>query len=323
MLDDFEVAVPSDSIANWRFRNQSDPQMGVPEMGIPEMAEGDQGADMDCCDDPVMDPPTIDTMADAMIDSPDTTKLFFGEVIGSFRQMMKRTCLSEVVVVDDLPSTTILSITRRAFPEFGGRLPDSTSTFTDSMAITFANGQKYIPAATTYINYVSRMFLGWRGSIRWTFDTSTLNVSSGSDRFNSISTIVARSLSTPRTTTSTALRNGSAPLHNVNFSMIEAEDKMFLDGAFIGNTNVNPIHSVEVPFYSNRRFEFIESSKSFQDIIDEPSFKFNAVLPGSDSDTDVSFVRMFCSAGEDFNLFFFNGMPPLFFQPSIPNDPGP
>jgi FlaG/FlaF family flagellin (archaellin) len=322
MLDDFEVAMPATEIGSWRFRNPSNPQMGIPEMGYPEMADETNGGDMDCCDDAVMDPPTIDTMADAIIDSPDTTKLFFGEVIGSFRQMLKRTCLAEISRVDDFTSTTLLSIRRRAFPEYGGLLSNAATTFQGSVALTYQNGQKVVPVSTTYINYVARMFLGWRGSIRWTFDTSTLNVTSGSDQFNSISTVISRTHTTPRTTITKELKDANGPAQNVNVTMLEEEDGMFLTGAFVGNTNVNPIHSVEVPFYTNRRFFIVEDQPSFSDIIEEPSWRLNAVLPGSASDTDISFVRMFCSAGEDFNLFFFNGMPPMFYEPSLPFDPG-
>lgn len=322
MLDDFEVAMPAGELNAWRFRNQSNPQMGVPEMGVPEMAEGDESKDMDCCDDPVMDPQTIDTMADALIDAPETTKLFFGEVIGSFRQMLKRTCLAEVVRVDDFSTSTVLTIRRRAFPEYGGRLQDAASTFNDSMVLTYGNGLKIVPAGTTYLNYVAQMFLGWRGSIRWTFDTSTLSVSSGSDRFNSISTVISRELVTPRTTVVSELNDDTTPAQNVNVTLLQAEDFMYLQGAYIGNTNVNPIHSVEVPFYTNRRFEFTQAQPSFQAIVEEPAWRFSAVLPGSASDNDISFVRCFCSAGEDLNFFFFNGLPPMFYQPDLPTDPG-
>jgi hypothetical protein len=326
MLDDFEVAMPANEISSWRFRNPSNPvsapAMAVPEMGYPEMAQEDMNGDMDCCDDAVMDPPTIDTMADAIIESPDTTKLFFGEVVGSFRQMLKRTCLAEINRVDDFTDTTLFSIRRRAFPEYGGLIPESSQTFIGSVALTYSNGQKVVPVSTTYINYVSRMFLGWRGSIRWTFDTSTLNVTSGADQFNSISTVISRTQTTPRTTISKQLRELSNAIQNINVSMLEEEDGMFLTGAFVGNTNVNPVHSVEVPFYSNRRFALVEYQPNFQSIVEEPSWRFNAVLPGSASDTDVSFVRMFCSAGEDFNLFFYNGMPPIFYEPQLPYDPG-
>jgi hypothetical protein len=261
-------------------------------------------------------------MADAIIDTPETTKLFFGEVIGSFRQLLKRTCLSEVVVVDDEATSSVLTIDRRAFPEYGGMLTDGDTAFGNSMVLQYSNGQKVVPTATTPINYLARMFLGWRGSIRWTFDTSTLNVTSGADQFNSISPVISRSDLSSRLTKVLPLRDPTSPLFNAGTTLLDQEDFMFLLGAFVGNTNVNPLTSVEVPFYSNRRFEYTHFDSSFGSFTEGPSYKFQAVLPGSAGDTDISFVRLFCSAGEDFNLFFFNGLPPIFNQPTLPLDPG-
>lgn len=297
--------------------------MGVPEMGIPEMAAGEEMGDMDCCDTPVTDPPTIDQMADTLIETPDTTKLFFGEVIGSFRQLIKRTCLSEVVRVPENTETSSFVIRRRAFPEYGGRIPDGSSVFSDSMVLTYANGQKYVPAATTNLNYVARMFLAWRGSVRWTIDTSTLNVQSGTDRFNSISPYISRDSSTGRTTRNEALLTPGTPAQNINITTIDDEDFLALRGAYLGNTNVNPILSAEIPFYYNGRFLYTENDPTYVGLVNEPSYIFRAVLPGSGPDTDISLVRLFCSAGEDMNFFYFNGMPPMFYQPSLPNDPGP
>lgn len=321
-LDDFEVAMPAAELTNWRFRNPTTPLAAIAEMAEPEMAEEMADGDMDCCDTPVTDPNTIDDVAETLIDTPDTTKLFFGEVIGSFRQLLKRTCLSEVVRVDDLTGTTVFTMSRRAFPEYGGRLADNAPTFTESLALTYANGQVYVPTSTTYINYISKMFLGWRGSIRWTFDTSTLNVSGGSDQFNSVSTVISRGLTTARTARTKLLNNPATPIQNVNVTLVDDEDTAYFQGAFVGNTSVNPLSSVEVPFYSNRRFEFVNYEQSFADIVEQPCYNFSTVLPGSASDTDISFLRCFCSAGEDFNLFFFNGMPPIYYQPYLPIDNG-
>jgi hypothetical protein len=158
MLDDFEVAMPNPDMTAWRFR---EPEMFI---GEPEM---DSGA-ADCCDDAITDPPTIDQMADTIIDTPDTTKLFFGEVIGSFRQMLKRTVMHEIVRVEEPVGTSLFTMTRGAFPEYGGYI--TTLVTPNSMAYEYNDGTAIIPCNTTYLNYVTRMFAGWRGSVRWTVD---------------------------------------------------------------------------------------------------------------------------------------------------------
>jgi hypothetical protein len=319
-LDDFEVAVPAAEIFAWKFRNPTAPQMGIPEMGVPEMGEGNDSADMDCCDDPVMDPPTIDTMADALIDNSDTTKLFFGEVIGSFRQMIKRTCLSEVVALVDTSTALSALLSRRSFPEYGGRLQDTASVFSNSMVTQYSSGLKYVVTGTTYLNYVAQMFLGWRGSVRWTFDLSTLNTSFGTDAFNSVTAMVNRDTTSGRINQFVTLWTPGESLRNLNIRLLQRGDARALQGAFLGNSKVNPIFSTEVPFYSNQRFLLTQSQPSFAAIVEEPSWGFAVTLPTSTDGTDVTYVPLYCSAGEDMNFFFFNGLPPMFFQPSWPLD---
>lgn len=320
MLDDFEVAMPAAELFRWRFRNPTAPQMGTPEMGVPEMAEGADSTDMDCCSDQITDPPTIDTMADAFMDSTDTTKLFFGEVIGSFRQMIKRTCLSEVHVANDASTAAHLWIRRRSFPEYGGRLRDDALVSPGSMVQVYEDGRKYVITSTTYLNYVAQMFLGWRGSVRWTFDMSAFNTSFGTDAFNSVTAIVSRDSTSPRNSNVTVIREPTQPLKNTAIRFLQRTDARVLQGAVIGNTKVNPILSVEVPFYSDKRFELTQSQPGFDGIVEEPSWDFGVLLPTSTDGTDIVIMPAFCSAGEDLNFFFFNGLPPIFFQPDWPID---
>lgn len=319
MLEDFEVAQPSDTIGEYKLR---DPTQSVPVFKtVPEMADGMED-DADCCDTPVADPPTIDTMADTLIETPETTKLFFGEVIGSFRQMMKRDSLHEVIHIDDNSASTYARIARRAFPEFGGAYP--RGAYANSMVLIYGNNSQYIPCAMTWVNYVAMMFAGWRGSVRWTYDTSMLNVSGGEDVFNSVTATYSREDVTSRTNTF-VLTNPSTmlPLTNVVTTMLDRGTGEALRGAYLGNTGVNPIQSIEVPFYSNKRFYPVLKDYGFDVSVEEPSYQWSAILPGTNDDADLSLLRVYCSAGEDFNLFFFNGMPPLYYSPSFPSDPGP
>lgn len=318
MLEDFEVAMPNDDITNWRFRDPVPPPAIL--RNIPEMAVEAMENDMDCCESPVSDPPVIDTMADALIETPDTTKLFFGEVIGSFRQLLKRTMLCEVKRIPDDTESTYYSLERRAFPEFGGLY--TGATLSTGMPLQYSNGQLVIPCATTYINYISRMFLGWRGSIRWTFDTATMNVQGGTDRFNSVTCTISRKNSSLRTYGSGPLVQPTEPDINIGPNLIDAGDFETAFGAHLLNTNVNPIQSVEVPFYSNKRFYSTQNETAFDRSVAEPCFRLSTILPGSSNNSDVSVLKMYCSAGEDFNLFFYNGQPPMYYATSLPNDPG-
>lgn len=303
-LDDFEVASPTSDYMLYKFR----PPFGS---SVPEMAEEAMG-DMDCCSEAIADPPAIDQFADNMIASPDITKLFFGEVVGSFRQVIKRDNLSEVLFLKERGDTTALRIQRAAFPSYGG-FYDGAS-FVDSQVLTFLSGRKYVPCATTALNYVSRMFLGWRGSIRWTIDTGSLSLGNN-DRINSTTVTYCRNFASNRNHDFTDL---SSNTQNNGVALLNLEDGFTGLGAYLGNTSVNPIHTFEVPFYSNKRFISTIEQFAYNQTVEEPSFVMSFILPASSVVSERSFLKFYCSAGEDFNLFFFNGMPPMYYDPSIP-----
>jgi len=304
MLDDFEVAQPVD-LSTWMFRDNVDP--------VPETAEMEK--DMDCCESPVTDPPKIDTMADALVADPDVNKLFFGEVVASFRQLLKRDCLAEIIQVDRPEQPSTFTFSRRAFPEYGGRT--ASAIFSNSMCYPVGT-DNWVPVATTYINYISKMFLGWRGSIRWTIDTSAIIIGTQNEAFGSKSVLFHRQESTPRVNLSSNL--GTSTLDPGVKSRILNNYKATTNiGSYLGNNGVNPIVPIEVPFYSNERFFLVNNSKPFFDVVEEPSW--NGIFTQTDfsaADYSAQFFYLYCSAGEDFNLFYFSGMPALYKVVSFP-----
>jgi len=312
-LDDFEVGMPSEEIHRWTFRNPNPPNL----INEPEMAEMDPDSGED--PNPITDPVTIDTYAQTMIDYPDYTKLFFGEVIGSFRQLIKRSVLHEAIVVKETSKTSVLVVDRSAFPEFGGIY--NGPVFPNSMVLTFTNGKKLIPCATTPLNYVGRMFLAWRGSVRWVIDTSSLNVSGATDVFNSISPSISRSDGCTRIVNTLTLPYTNDNPLNIQSDYLNAVDTETALGAYIGNSNVNPLMSVEVPFYANKRFLSTQYDEDFANMTSSPAWRLSCVIPKTVTGSDVSILKTYCSAGEDFNFFFFNGMPPMYYVPNLPTNP--
>jgi len=310
-LDDFEVGMPSDEVHRWSFRPPAATFLNVPEMAV----EDENGE----TDNPITDPMKIDQYADTLIESPDTTRLFFGEVIASFRQLLKRAVLHEAIVLKEIENTSIVIIDRSAFPEYGGRYYSTSAP--NGIVVTYTNGRKYIPCATTLLNYVGRMFLGWRGSVRWIVDTSNLNVSGGTDTYNSLSATISRSDGCLRISNVLPLPYTNANPNNIMADYVNAVDSESSLGCFVGNTNVNPLMSIEVPFYSNRRFISTQYEESFSDMTSTPAWRMSCVIPGTIPGSDRSVLRTYCSAGEDLNFFFFNGMPPLYYVANIPTDP--
>jgi len=316
MLDDFEVAQPTRDVTNYTRRlPEFTPEMGFafPEMGMED--------DMDCCDNPVADPPVIDTHAHIKIQDDDVTKLFFGEAIASFRQMMKRTCLAEFVRVPENTVATRFAFNRAAFPEQSGLYAGGLAT--NSMVLQLSDGSQIVPTANNYLTYLALAFADYRGSTRWVIDTSSLNVQGNGDRFNSLTILLNRAESIFRQFFTSVLVPATAPNNNLIITSINAEKNQNMLGQYLGNTNVNPIQAIEVPFYSPRRFVPTMFEYAYDQQYPYPGFNFSAVLPGTDSTDEVSFVRLYCSAGEDLNFFFYQGPPVVFYEPSFNLDPGP
>lgn len=313
-LDDFEVAEPDAYLTDFTFR------ANVPEsaFNIPEM---DMGADAECCENVIADPPTIDTMADVLIDTPDTTKLFFGEVIGSFRQLIKRTCLHEVLRVQPSAVMTLFRMQRAMFPETPGYY--NGTSLTNSMTLSYTDGTTVVPCKMTYIKYVSRLFLGWRGSIRWTVDTSHLNTKGNFYDLNSSTVTLSRAGTGPRVQNYYSLPfDGSTEKHNIGPNILNVVGEQTVFGAFVGNNRVNPLMSIEVPYYSIKRFEYCAEDYDFDLSVPYETWVLSTTMPGKQEGVDDITMTTYCSAGEDLNFFFFNGLPPMYYQANLPYDPG-
>jgi hypothetical protein len=292
-LDDFEVASPNNELTHVRFN-------------VPQMDE-----DADNCEDPITDPPVAATMADVMLDDPDTTKLFFGEVIGSYRQLLKRTYHHETSIMPETTSIQSATFNRSAFPLQGGYL-----TYAPANSAAVVQGVlNYLPYETTMLNYISKAFLGWRGSIRWTIDYGSRNTASADVVLGST---VSHSRVNKSQNNNSQIQLASSLTSNMANLLNEAERGDTARGLYIGNTDVNPIMSFEVPFYSNQRFLSTQDEPVIGTSTNAPAFKVNMLLQPSTDANSFAFFKTFCSAGEDFNLFFFNGMPICYYETIYP-----
>jgi hypothetical protein len=90
----------------------------------------------------------------------------------------------------------------------------------------------------------------------------------------------------------------------------------------IGNTNVNPIQSVEVPYSSRSRFTPTLLETNSGDVDQGPSWEFGTIVPGDADRLEEVFIRTYVSAGEDMNFFFFNGMPAFYYYIEFTRDTG-
>lgn len=315
MLDDFEVAAPDDKLSYLKFR----PPVAIPESGMP----GDLNKDVDDQTAPISDPDTVDEIARTQIDLPNTTLVFMGEVVSSFRTLLKRAYRAELRPMPEQSSSCAFRISRGSFPTYGGFLVGVTPP-SGSMLTEFIDTRVYNTTLTTLMNYLGRAYIGWRGSTRWTIDASSLNIggqkvsSSAFDLWNSVTFSLSRknqfSLTDTTVASFSSLPTSRAQRYN------ELDRGMDCCGLYLGNTAVNPIQTVEVPYLQVDRFKLTAIDDNYEATTNGPGWDCSIMIPASESGTDTSYLKMYVSAGEDFNLFFFNGLPPVYYESAYATD---
>jgi hypothetical protein len=303
MLDDFEVApVPSENLPEFHLTPPSAQQFveALPSIE-PESGEMEDPSGPD-----VSDPPVVDKIADVSIDNPLTTSVFYGESIQSFRQLLKRECRHEAIYFGESATANRGRIfrvyNRMAFPQYGGYIYDTVAS--ESNVVDLNAAGKYLYADTTLINYLACAFIGWRGSIRWTYDLA------GASREGDMSTAsVTRKEST--TVQNFVTVTGDTGPENL-YNAFKMRGRGFL-GSAIRYLGINPHVSFEVPFLEHKRFIPIwEAIHSYTTVNNAPSYAVELDVPKNMAIGNAGLITTYCSAGEDFNLFFFNGCPPLY-----------
>lgn len=248
--------------------------------------------------------------------SPETNLVFAGETISSFRQLLKRYSRWRSLC---LGSDTGKHFRYRQkfswFPAYRGRpyqgnIPDATAA---------ATGYAY--NTTTLLHWVSLAFRGMRGSTRFKFvpyvvsngDTNisgTMERYSNDDGFEFFDRVITQqtSLTTQSEAAWFGMRN-TVDGHNDDRLMQTA------NGAAVFHSAVNPTCEVEIPYYCNRRFVSGRHTNWMDwDTYQVGGFYLN--LHGFMS--FQTYANLFQSVGEDFQVYFFMGLPKMYYEPIPP-----
>jgi len=306
MLDDFQVAEPSDDVFRWRLTPES-PPFPPPQQFHAEAGEEQSETDMSS-EGWVSDPPSLTTFAAPASDEPNINHLFFGETICSYRQLVRRQQLQEILYKDSETLFSIETFFRTAFPAMGGFWPGSDST----MLTDIGRVQPYVYTSTNYINFITPCYAGYRGGFRWCFDTT--NMTTAGAVFNNASYSVTRTSKAANTNLVTALEPpGTTSTKSVLLSRLGADG---MSGTTRWNTVVNPVHTAEIPYYSNQRFRPARTKPVYSEVpeLDTNGFKLDLIDNFSQDVTakaDVAYI--YCSAAEDFQCYFWVG-PPIYYK---------
>jgi hypothetical protein len=301
--DDFEVFVPGDRMSELVFKPQSG-QFPVLDSNTSEPSKPVQ--------DQVM--PLFSTY-----ESPHLNKVFAGEVIASFRTLLKRYSHHHSVNFAGT-GNAIRSVLHRifAFPYFRGNVPGAI----DKRAVD----DPYNYCNTTLLNYLMPAFAGWKGSLRWKVMPAVgLNATSfsayatrtrASDQFGYLSQVL------PYPTGQSPDQAVFERLQNAEFIGsvdVTAVPHGLLGTAFTNHTNT--ALEVEIPWYSRFRFcptKLLDYTSLVGGAVRPPTWMYRADF-STIFGAEPAVFDFHVAAGDDFQFYFWTGMPRVYVENSFPN----
>jgi hypothetical protein len=303
MGDDFEVFVPVDSFKHYSsapalssFKQQSGLEaMVAPNTDATNLPSAPEQTD-------------VHHLGPGVQDTDNTNKVFTGESIVSFRAMLKRYTLWRREAGSYSSVTGYKHVTRTMcnFPFYKGAVPG---------AIDPAVGENYNFCNTLLLHWVVLAHAGWRGSIRYKVLDKNLTDRGEGDVFY----VERTSYQANAVTTDSAIASDKRSVHAA--AIMPADYPiMGAKGMTYSANVVNPTLEFEVPWYSEARFEPGKIHNYTTTALGSPIATENFVMVNSGYMTSVTHQDFFVATGEDFQCYFWTGLPRLYWD-GIPPAP--
>lgn len=306
--DDYEVANPDDAAQGY-FSIY--PPSNTPGLRLLEPQSGEeQGATM-MSSAPVIDTP-LSTIANLVPSPSDTYKVFFGDPVGSIRQVIKRYNYHSLVFYD--PESTEgmnwYEAVRNDFPFYFGASATGVYDTTD--------GKKNY-AKMTMLNWFTPCYVCRRGGLRWKYVALPLYTDTGLDVGS-----LTKNLQVRRVPHYRKYRYGSYGLIGdyADVALVNARTAGNIwAGGIMHNTN-NQTVEVELPYHTSRRFYACRDPDMITDntgSLNNTSFhEVNAATVGFPG---RPMAMGYVAAADDFSLSFFLSVPLTYYHD--PNGPTP
>ena len=303
--DDFEVTLPSDNFQKFVFR----PQSGEENQDLNPDAEGTSE----------LNRPTqelVSSIGPSMDNLSNVANVFYGESIRSFRPLLKRYSLHECVgPLDGTP--TVMDNRRANFPYYRGNVPGAVHT-----ANSGTTPAPYNYVNTLLLHWVTMMHSGYRGSIRYKalprgpIDDNFVNQVERYDFFVGQAPYKTSTFAFQNHTTVSAAAR-SAVLGDKNNAPFIRNSLTGMNGLARVHGRVNPNLEFEIPYYSENRFtpgKLLDETSTTTTFNNVPGFTMRTFIDGN----NTSLIEIYAAAGEDFQVYFFSGMPPVYYENAPP-----
>jgi hypothetical protein len=304
--DDFEVFVPDDHFQKFVFK----PQSGIEPQSGNEIVPESQDTEEPSAPEQSMS----DILGPGIQNTQQINKVFAGETIVSFRALLKRYNLWR----REKTSTTSTNYTRlrtskNMFPFYRGNVSGAVDN-RDAGTIPY----NYVN--TVMLHWVAAAFSGWRGSIRYKllFDTcGQITAQTHSSRVY----ISREGVYPPGVASYTRdlSQYGGQSNEGLVSSFVLAGNMSTtgVNGMLYATDSINTTVEFEIPYYSQYRFtpgKLIDYTSASFTSNWTPNWKMDANLFSS----GISSVDYHVAAGEDFQVYFFTGLPRMYYEASPP-----
>lgn len=306
--DDFEVFVPDDHLQKFVFK----PQSGIEPQSGNEIVPESQDTEEPSAPEQSMS----DILGPGIQNTQQINKVFAGETIVSFRPLLKRYNLwrREKTTEQNTTNFTRISTTKNMFPFYRGNVSGAVDIRQGGVPYNFVN--------TVMLHWVAAAFSGWRGSIRYKLMFDKCNhfvAQSHSSRVY----ISREGVYPPGVDSYTRQLSPYGGNSNDGFvsSLVLAGNMSTtgVNGMLYATDSINSTVEFEIPYYSQYRFtpgKLIDYTNANNTGNWSPNWKMEANLHSS----GISSVDYHVAAGEDFQVYFFTGLPRMYYE-GTPPDP--
>ncbi len=234
-----------------------------------------------------------ETVMDCLPKEDGTYLVYFGERVTSFRQLLKRYNFHSSYYP---PSTTagVWKLSLTDFPYYRG-------LFVNGFHTSGVN-KSYI-VNNTLLNYLAPAYVGMRGGLRSKYISTNT-----SGHYNSTMT-VSRTQDNPGPAN---YSNFMSPITTTSVSAFASQRltqiPLGIEGMEVTTNTQQPVVEVEFPFYRSVRFDHTRSPG--MTVVDCAGTSYHNVNTTVAASTFM-WIDRFVAVGEDFQLFLFQGAPPM------------
>lgn len=312
MGDDFEVFVPHPHFQNFVFKPQSGvelrPQSGMEDRNTSTVPESEHTDEPNA---PIQK--KSENIAVPSYTLPVTNLMFTGESIRSFRTMLKRYNRWMTFGPGNIGNACFVNLEAKAFPALRGNVAGAIHSTAAAAPYNFVN--------TVLLHWLTYMFSGWRGGIRYKVipkrgvqycDITASRHSANGGAFSlSSGSYSAIALSSSSEIAASTVLQGST----------RDKEQTGHEGLAFTTSKVNPVLEFEVPWYSRYRFAPGKTqnwSTGTDDFCQFYSVFINQIFDRPDLASTVGCYDLFVAAGEDFQVFLYTGLPRMYYEPVPP-----